>query len=260
MVALGCQRDSTSQAKEPGNVGGKRVAKGESNGDVVIHPNGGTYRVVNVANPGSVSGTVTLKNPPAAAALMPTGAFGAVCGATVVDESVQLSGKSLADVVVWLEGIQAGKGASPDRRLELESLQCKLHPRVQAGVTSSAVNVLGHDEFRQHLRFTAGGEDEPRTTVLLGGGEQVIPTNLPFKAPGLVLVRDPEHAWTRAYLAVFDHPYFAVTGANGSFTIDGVPPGTYTLHAWHERTGDQKQSVDIAPNTPLKLNLELSAK
>jgi hypothetical protein len=54
----------------------------------------------------------------------------------------------------------------------------------------------------------------------------VIPTELPFVAPGMVSVKDNEHPWTRAYLAVFDHPYFAVTGNGGTFTIDGVPAGS----------------------------------
>jgi hypothetical protein len=129
--------------------------------------------------------------------------------------------------------------------LELESDHCRLTPRVQAGVVSSAVNVIGHDDFRQHLRFLAGGEREPRAAVLLGQDEQVIPTELPFKAPGMVVVRDVDHDWPTAYLAVFDHPYFAVTAPNGTFSIDSVPPGSYTLVAWHERTGRAEQKIVV---------------
>jgi Polysaccharide lyase family 4, domain II len=50
-----------------------------------------------------------------------------------------------------------------------------------------------------------------------------------------------------AYIAVFNHPYFQVTGTDGSFDLKNVPPGTYTLVAWHELYGTQQQSLSIGP-------------
>ncbi len=232
----------------------------EAGGDVMIKAITGTYRAEPVANPGSVSGTVSVKNVPPAVAPISTGSFSTICGATAQDESIQLSGNQLGGAVVWLDGIRAGKPFPDERRLELETDQCKLHPRVQGALTGSAVNIIGHDDFRQHLRFIASGDAAPRAAVLLGGGEQVIPTELPFTKPGLVLVRDPGHAWTRAYLAVFDHPYFAVTAPNGTFKIDGVPPGKYTLHVWHERAGETDQTVDVGAAGDAKVAIQLNAK
>lgn len=53
------------------------------------------------------------------------------------------------------------------------------------------------------------------------------------------------HSWMRAYCAVFDHPYFAVTKLDGSFTIKGLPPGTYDLETWHEIKGLGKRSATV---------------
>ena len=51
-----------------------------------------------------------------------------------------------------------------------------------------------------------------------------------------------------AHVAVFSHPYFQVTGKDGSFSLKNVPPGTYTLSAWHERYGTSEHAVTLSPN------------
>ena len=53
------------------------------------------------------------------------------------------------------------------------------------------------------------------------------------------------HRWMNAYVGVLDHPFFAVTGADGTFELKGLPPGTYTIEAWHEKLGTQTQTVTI---------------
>lgn len=55
------------------------------------------------------------------------------------------------------------------------------------------------------------------------------------------------HPWMRAFVFVFDHPYFAVTSKSGSFALNNVPPGTYTVEAWHENDPAQDQTVTVAP-------------
>lgn len=55
------------------------------------------------------------------------------------------------------------------------------------------------------------------------------------------------HSWMSAYVGVLDHPFFAVTHDGGQFEIKGLPPGTYTLEAWHERLGTQTQQVTVGP-------------
>ena len=57
------------------------------------------------------------------------------------------------------------------------------------------------------------------------------------------------------YIAVFANPYFEVTGKDGSFAIKNVPPGTYTVSAWHERDGTAEQSVTIQPKESKSVTL-----
>src|SRR5207237_6466354 len=53
------------------------------------------------------------------------------------------------------------------------------------------------------------------------------------------------HGWMNAYVGVVDHPYFAVTDKDGKFDLPNLPPGTYTIVAWHEKMGPQEQKVTI---------------
>src|SRR3954454_6435986 len=69
----------------------------------------------------------------------------------------------------------------------------------------------------------------------------------------MVPVKCNIHQWMHAYIGVVEHPYFAVTGADGSFELANVPPGDYTLAVWHEKLGDQTQQVHLAASATQSL-------
>ena len=259
LLTLGCQ-DSAASGDAPAGPGAASERALLPPGEVVIARPSEPYTPTVVASGGSITGAVTLSSPLQPNPPQPTGRDSALCGASIPDESLTQQGSGLGGVVVWLEGIRRGKPIPLERRLELASDRCRLSPRVQAGVVSSAVNIIGHDDFRQRLRFLAAGEKAPRAAILLAQDEQVIPTELPFKSPGLVVVRDLDHEWPTAYLAVFDHPYFAVTAPTGTFRIDGVPPGKYTLMAWHERTQRAERVVDVLAGASATVTVALQGK
>jgi hypothetical protein len=63
----------------------------------------------------------------------------------------------------------------------------------------------------------------------------------------------------RAYVGVFDHPYFTLSGADGSFTLKNVPPGEYTVEAWHERFGTRSQKITVGEKEAKEIEFTFTA-
>jgi hypothetical protein len=68
------------------------------------------------------------------------------------------------------------------------------------------------------------------------------------------------HPWMTSYIGVLPHPYYAVTGDDGSFTIEKLPPGNYTIEAWHESLGTQTQQVTVDANGTATVNIAFPPK
>jgi hypothetical protein len=68
------------------------------------------------------------------------------------------------------------------------------------------------------------------------------------------------HTWMTAYAGVLPHPYFAVTANGGAFDLKNLPPGTYTIEAWHEKLGTSTQSVTVAEKESKTVNFTFKSK
>ena len=75
-----------------------------------------------------------------------------------------------------------------------------------------------------------------------------------------IMIQCDFHPWMKAYLFVMDHPYFAVTDAKGQYSIKGLPPGKYTLTAWHEELGEQEAKITVDATGAAKAGFTFKAK
>jgi len=233
----GCSRDDgPAYAKSP-NGSAPRVT--------IIGVPSEPYRPTAVAKGVRLSGTVLFTGTrPADSTVTPAG-DGNVCGATIPVSTLVLRDSLLAEAVVWLDDIRAGRALPVSRRFELVSQKCVFTPRVQAIVTGGALNVRNDDPviYRSHAIDSRTGETVSDLPFTDAG--QVIPLDRQLSAPALLEIKSTSHPWMRAWIATFDHPYFAVTGASGAFSIDGVPPGSYTLKAWHPALGVTSHALTV---------------
>lgn len=211
-----------------------------------IAPVPGGYAVRPAADAGSIVGTVSLAgDAPPDTTVRPDAALARPCGATLVDRAVVHRGALVSGAIVWLADVKSGKALPATRRFELELQRCQLEPRTLAVTAGGTLNVHGRDPLSLQLRAVQWPGGARRATWRLSDAGQVVPDDRVLSEPGTLEVRGESLPWMRSWVLVFDHPYFARTTDVGAFTLDGVPPGAYTLVAWHPRLGRVEQAVTV---------------
>jgi plastocyanin len=145
----------------------------------------------------------------------------------------------------------------PTAPVVLDQKGCRYAPRVFGVRVGQPVEMINSDATLHNVHampmvnqeFNRGmPQQNSRMTQIFTAPEQMVR----FKCD--------LHAWMNAYGGVMPHPFFQVTGADGAFSLKGVPPGKYTVAVWHEKLGSTEQTVEIGNSQAVPLNFTLSAK
>jgi hypothetical protein len=242
VVAVACSHDETASAHT--RSGPDSPNDGVPPRPAVIAPSAQPYRVVAVSDAGTITGTVDFDGvAPAPTIVRPTSDQN-VCGNSITEKNVALSGTRVGGAIVWLTDIRSGKAFPMQRRFELTNDGCTLDPYVQVILTNGTLNVSNDDRTLHTDRFINVGTGQITALAPFNDDGEVVPVDK-FTEPAEVEVVCEQHPWTHAWLAVLDQPYFAETSASGAFTIEGIPAGKYHLRAWHPALGFADDSVTI---------------
>ena len=158
-------------------------------------------------------------------------------------EVVVNSNGTLKNAFVWVKsGLPDKQWAIPATAVSLDQHGCMYAPHVIGIVAGQNIEVKNSDPTNHNIH--------PMPSVNADWNESQSPGEPPkmktfARQEVMIPVKCNVHPWMRSYIGVVGHPFFAVTGDDGTFTIKGLPPGTYTIQAWHEKYGTQEQQVTV---------------
>lgn len=208
----------------------------------------GIFTAAQFARAGDLTGVITLKGPPPAAVEISPIKDDPNCSVSypgalpmtkfyVVDAS-----GNLADVIVTLKGISAPSTGASAAPVVLDQKNCLYYPQILAVQTGQKISVKNSDNC-VHNVHTVPKANDPQNMVQMPGGADLTFT---FAKPEPFLKFQCDvHPWMFAWVTVVDGPYFAVSGADGKFTIKNVPAGKYTLEAAHRKLGVKTAEVEV---------------
>jgi plastocyanin len=159
------------------------------------------------------------------------------------DPVVKVMGGHLANVYVRVSGgLPAGPYPQASEPTVIDQNGCLYQPRVVGVMTGQPLEIRNSDPLLHNIKAVPT-ENRPFNISQPQAG---MTTQRTFNTPEVMVPLECNvHGWMNAFVGVTDHPYFAVSGDDGMFTITGLPAGTYTLEAWHETLGTQTAEVTV---------------
>jgi len=160
-------------------------------------------------------------------------------------------GGELANVFVYIKDIK-GNFAAPSTPVVIDQKGCQYHPHVNAVMVGQTLEIKNDDATLHNVHAMPVVNSQFNVGQPVQG--MVSPQHLdkpemtPFK------IKCDVHGWMKSYMAVMPHPFYSVSQANGTFTISNLPPGQYTVVAWHEKYGQQEQQVTVGAKESKALN------
>ncbi len=131
---------------------------------------------------------------------------------------------------------------TPTETAKIDQKDCRYHPHVFGMRVNQPLEIVNSDPTLHNIHAMPKGNAEFNNGQPIQGMKM---THTFSAKEVMVPFKCDVHGWMNAYVGVLDHPYFAVSDKEGKFDISNLPPGTYTLEAWHEKLGTATQSVTI---------------
>lgn len=222
-----------------------------------------TAVVVLIAGPtlaGSVTGTVKYEGP---VPILPTVKMDADPGcakkhASPVKNELLVLGtdNTMGNVLVRVRSGATGSYSAPKRAVALDQDGCQYVPHVLAVMADQPMKIKNSDGLL-HKVHALPKVNQGFNQAMPGSVKEVTrtfsKTEPPFK------IECDVHPWMAAYVAVLDNPYYDVTGVDGKFTLEELPPGKYEIEAWHEKLKTKSAKITIQGDETAKVDFSFSA-
>lgn len=166
---------------------------------------------------------------------------------------------TLANVFVYVKtGLPAdAKYPAPAMSVVIDQSGCTYHPRTLGIMVGQNLEIKNSDPLLHNIK-AMGKKNRPFNISQPAAGMTTTRTFTTAEQP--LSVECNVHGWMHAFIGVMTHPFFASSGADGSFSITGLPAGTYTLEAWHEKYGTQTATVTVTGSDTKTTDFTFTAK
>ena len=241
----------TSQPTSAGSAGGDPSVPLTA---TVPEMKGGPDKVPNESVVGTIKGTVKLEGTPPPNKQLNVGTCTSDVSGPVMSDAVLVSGGNLQNAFVWIKsGLDSYKGpAAPSEPVVVDQKGCMYKPHVVGARVGQKVIFLNSDPVLHNVRAVAESNavfNDMMPTKDMRLEKVFEKTEVPVRAKCDV------HPWMSAFIGVVPHPFYAVSGAAGEFSLVNVPEGTYEVEAWHEVFGRQLQKITVKPRETTTITL-----
>ena len=175
----------------------------------------------------------------------------------VMSREIVANGGKLQYVLVYVKEGAAGTFPPPAESVVLNQTGCMYEPHVFGIQVGQKLEIVNNDSTLHNVNCQPKTNKKFNIAQPTKGMKSAKTFDQP-EAP--ISFKCNVHPWMAAYGGAFNHPFFAVSGADGSFSIKGLPAGTYTLEAWHEKLGVQTQKVTVGDGESKEISFSFEAK
>jgi plastocyanin len=206
------------------------------------------------ASAGAIKGVLLYNGPPVAPKTVPVTIDQYVCGNQKPGEELVVSPKrGIRNAVVSLQTPPAGtKWEGTHKPAQVDQVGCVYAPRVVVVPVGGTVDFLNSDRLLHNLHSVSKENAQFNRTQPRGRT-----VSMTFKKPEIVRIDCDLHSWMRAWVVVAEHPFYAVTGPDGEFALEGVPPGRYALQIWQETLGTTTREVVVPESGAASVTIEM---
>ena len=163
----------------------------------------------------------------------------------------------LQNAVVYIkEGLGDRVFAVPTEQVTIDQKGCVFLPRTVGVRVDQPLHFLNSDPLAHNVRGLTKVARAWNFSLGVKGAARTITVDKP---ESMIELKCDIHPWMHAYVGVFDHPYFALSGMDGHFALKDLPPGEYTIEAWHERFGIRSQKVSLGAKETKDIVLTFAA-
>lgn len=214
------------------------------------------YEPVEVKDGGTIKGTITYGGVPPTYPKLASLRCGTDGNVTSLSKGLLVGAdRGIANVVVMLTNVEKGKKWSADK-VVLDQRECEFQPHVLVVPTRADVEVLNPDGILHNFHLLS--TKNPPLNRAMPKFKRVMTVKV--VQPEIIKVVCDTHDWMWGWLIVSEHPYVAVTDAQGHFEIKDVPAGSYKVEIWHEKLGVEMKDVSVKPGETVALGLTLEGK